>query len=267
MSPTINIAPDIQASQADIDAIIETVRGYAESWDTGEHQRMESALYPNLAKRIVRSHPKTGGPVLEWMAASELIEASRSVGGQGGQPPEVTVTLYDVFNNIATVKGILGCIDYIHLAKVDGRWQIVNVMWHQNQHAWDPLEVETSAEDIDAIRQAVSSYMLCWYGVGHQNLPPVLHPALVKRLFVTDASTGTTAMRQTTASQLVQIAAAEAQRTNHPPEDQWRNDIAVLDIFDTIATVKAVGSTWIDYIHLAKFAGQWQIVNILFDHF
>jgi len=40
------------------------------------------------------------------------------------------VTILDRFENAASVKVIASdWIDYLHLAKVDGRWVIINVLW------------------------------------------------------------------------------------------------------------------------------------------
>jgi hypothetical protein len=267
MSPAIILDPDLKASKADVEAITQTVLDYAESWHTGEYQRMERALYPNLAKRILRPHPKTGNPVIEWMDAAELIESARGSAGDGGNPPEITIAIYDVFQDIATVKGFLGCIDYLHLAKVGGRWQIINVLWNQNEKAQDPFNVVISSEEVKAVEQAVMDYMRCWYGAGHEPLPPVLHPALVKRAFHIHEHTSNRYLHQLTASELMQDAIAVAQRDNHPPEDQWQIDIKVFDIFNNIATARAVGARWIDYLHLAKVGDQWQIINILYDLF
>ena len=40
------------------------------------------------------------------------------------------VTVLDVFENAASVKVVAaGWIDYLHLARCNGRWLIVNVLW------------------------------------------------------------------------------------------------------------------------------------------
>jgi len=45
---------------------------------------------------------------------------------------EVTITILDIFENIATVKATteyFPFIDYCHLGKVNGEWKIINVLW------------------------------------------------------------------------------------------------------------------------------------------
>jgi hypothetical protein len=42
------------------------------------------------------------------------------------------VTILDVFQNAASVRATMAdWIDYMHMAKVDGRWAIVNVLWER----------------------------------------------------------------------------------------------------------------------------------------
>jgi hypothetical protein len=42
------------------------------------------------------------------------------------------VAILDIFGNAATAKSNMAdWVDYMHLAKVDGRWVIVNVLWEK----------------------------------------------------------------------------------------------------------------------------------------
>ena len=42
------------------------------------------------------------------------------------------VTILDIFNNAASAKAVMAdWVDYMQLAKVDGRWLIVNVLWER----------------------------------------------------------------------------------------------------------------------------------------
>jgi hypothetical protein len=41
------------------------------------------------------------------------------------------------------------------------------------------------------------------------------------------------------------------------------NEVTVLDVFEGIATVKIVSHDFVDYAHLAKWNGEWVIVNVL----
>ena len=105
---------------------------YAEGWYEGNAERMERALHPDLAKRIARTDPKTGRTRVDQMSAMGLVQAVRT--GSGKSTPKEKqledVTLLDRFENAASAKVVMSdWIDYLHLAKVNGRWVIVNVLW------------------------------------------------------------------------------------------------------------------------------------------
>ena len=120
-------------SAADSAAIKATALDYIEGWYTGDAERMERALHPELAKRIVYQPTQPGQRSrLESQSAMTLVRATRAGGGKR-TPPErqqKDVTILDIYENAASVKVVAGAwIDYLHVARTDGRWQIVNVLW------------------------------------------------------------------------------------------------------------------------------------------
>lgn len=118
-------------TDADREAIKRTALNYAEGWYEGNAEKMESALSPDLAKRIARTNPQ-GQTRLDQMTAMTLVQATR--GGFGKQTPkdeqQKDVTILDIFGGAATVKlEMRDWIDFMHIAKINGKWQIVNVLW------------------------------------------------------------------------------------------------------------------------------------------
>lgn len=114
-------------SPDDAAAIKKTALDYIEGWYEGNAERMQRALHPELAKRIVT--PKN---TVNSMTAQTLIEQTRSGGGKD-TPPErqqKDVTVLDVYEKAASVKVVASdWIDYMQMGKVDGRWVIINVLW------------------------------------------------------------------------------------------------------------------------------------------
>jgi hypothetical protein len=49
------------------------------------------------------------------------------------------------------------------------------------------------------------------------------------------------------------------------PAAEQQKDVTVLDIYENAASAKIVASGWIDYLHLARWNGQWKIVNVLWE--
>jgi len=117
---------------ADQAAIKQTALDYIEGWYEGNADRMERALHPELAKRIVRANPQNGQSRLDQMSALSLVQGTRRGGGKNTpkERQQKDVTILDVYQNAASVKIVASdWIDYLHLAKFNGRWVIVNVLW------------------------------------------------------------------------------------------------------------------------------------------
>ena len=129
-------APAAASAQtaADSSAIRATALDYVEGWYEGSSDRMARALHPELVKRIVVGDTATKRSVLETMGASALVNSTRHGYGKStpGDRRQKEVTILDIFNNAASVKAVMAdWIDYMQMAKVDGRWVIVNVLWEQ----------------------------------------------------------------------------------------------------------------------------------------
>jgi hypothetical protein len=118
-------------SDADRQAITQTALDSVEGWYEGNAERMERALHPDLAKRVVNTDPK-GRSRLGQMSAMGLVQAVKRGGGKDvpKEKQQKDIMILDVFENAASVKAVMAeWIDYMHIAKVNGRWVIVNVLW------------------------------------------------------------------------------------------------------------------------------------------
>lgn len=112
------------------DIIALTVFDYINGWYSGDAQQMERALHPDLAKRIVK------GDQLDNMSALRLVQLVRAGGGTATPEAERVreVVILDVTGDMASVKAFMhGWTDYIHLARFNGEWKIVNVLWRLNE--------------------------------------------------------------------------------------------------------------------------------------
>jgi hypothetical protein len=124
-------------SAPDTAAIKQTALDYIEGWYEGNAERMEKALHPELAKRIVRTNQE-GNSRLDQMSAMSLVQGTRR--GFGKDTPkdkqQKDVTILDVFENAASVKVVAAdWVDYLHVAKFGGRWVIINVLWEMKPKA------------------------------------------------------------------------------------------------------------------------------------
>jgi hypothetical protein len=116
---------------ADSAAIRATALDYIEGWYTADAARMERAVHPDLAKRIVQNDER-GRSRLGQQSAMTLVTGARSGGGKDTPPAQQIkdVKILDIFGNTASVRADMsGWIDYMHMAKWNGQWRIVNVLW------------------------------------------------------------------------------------------------------------------------------------------
>jgi hypothetical protein len=119
-----------------------------------------------------------------------------------------------------------------------------------------------SAADSAAIRRATLDYVEGWYEGSATRMERALHSDLAKRIVRTD-STGVSRLQQMTAAQLIEAAGHGGGRNT--PADKQQKDVVILDIFGSTASVRATMSGWVDYLHLAKWNGEWKIVNVLWE--
>lgn len=123
--------PAAAQQASDPDQITKTVLNYAEGWYEGDAARMESALHPDLAKRRIATNP-AGRSNISELSALGLVQMTRP--GYGKNTPKAEqkkdVKILDQFGNMATVRlEMRDWVDYMHLAKSNGKWLIVNVLW------------------------------------------------------------------------------------------------------------------------------------------
>jgi len=131
-------ASDAATAVSDEEAIKATATDYAMGWYEGDAKRMERALHPDLAKRVLMPDPRSGKMEIEQMSAMTLVQHTRS--GAGTRTPtdrrKVNITVFDVFGNAASAKlEMHDWVDYMHLSKIDGKWVIVNVLWELTNEA------------------------------------------------------------------------------------------------------------------------------------
>lgn len=131
LSLTLVADPAAQSSE-DAEAITRTALDYGEGWYEANADRMKRALHPELAKRLVFTDPRNGRSRLSQQSAMTLVENTRAGGGKDAPIENLhsEVTIFEVFENVAVVK-VDGpeWVDYLQMAKWNGRWVIVNVLW------------------------------------------------------------------------------------------------------------------------------------------
>ena len=120
------------AAARDRAAVEQVVADYYGSWFEGDPQRMRASLHPDMAKRSVEKG--AGGKArLDTIGTDYMVDATaRGVGKK--HPTGHEVVMLDIDEDLATVKVMsTPYVEYLHLARFGGRWQIVNVLWRSRQ--------------------------------------------------------------------------------------------------------------------------------------
>jgi len=133
-APARAAALPVTITAADSAAIRATALDYIEGWYAGDGDRMARALHPELAKRNVATDAQ-GHSRLIQMSAMSLVNGTRAGGGSRIPEAERTreVRILDAFAGAASVRVRAATwVDYMHVAKYNGRWMIVNVLWEND---------------------------------------------------------------------------------------------------------------------------------------
>lgn len=249
---------DNPAAERDKSAIKQAALDYAEGYYEGSGERMERAVHPLLFKRgLVVPAPGTS-PFLVFMNSQMLIEAARS--GRGKVDPDkrnISFAVLDLNENTATAKVFtVQFNDYLHLAKADGQWKIVNVLW------CPPVQQATATTDADqeAVRKVIAEFHEAGNIKDAERAQRCINPEIIRGTYSPAGSDGRLILQDVTGETLLQIVRMGRAVA---PKDQPTPEVTVLDLYENIVSVKSTRPNGIDYLHLAKQSGSWRIVNSL----
>ncbi|MEM8961147.1 MAG: nuclear transport factor 2 family protein [Acidobacteriota bacterium] len=129
--PTMALADD---HQADVDAVRAAVLDYVEGVYEVAPERIERSVHPDLAK-IGWGRDDKGNYHEYPMTQAQLVQLAANYNRDGRVPADAPkeVVIYEVLDKTASVKLVASWgIDYMHLAKLDGKWLIRNVIWQSH---------------------------------------------------------------------------------------------------------------------------------------
>ncbi len=124
----------VEAKAADLDAVRAAVLDYVEGPYEVAPERIERSGHPNLTK-LGRGRDRHGAYRSTPLTYQQLVAAGRHYNQDGhvadDAPKEITV--FEVLDQAASVKLTAEWgIDSMHLAKIDRRWLILNVLWQSH---------------------------------------------------------------------------------------------------------------------------------------
>ncbi|MBC7901099.1 MAG: nuclear transport factor 2 family protein [Saprospiraceae bacterium] len=116
----------------DRNAVKQASLDYIEAVYNVNPAQAERSVHPELVKRgfFIKKGETAYSP--HAMTFVQLVELSKNYNRNGAVPKDAPkeVVVFDVEDQTASVKvtAIWG-IDYMHLAKYDGKWKIINILW------------------------------------------------------------------------------------------------------------------------------------------
>lgn len=122
---------------------------------------------------------------------------------------------------------------------------------------------QTQKDSLD-IKQVALDYIESQHNVKPEQFERAAHARMVKRTFWTNKETGKEYLRETFTDAMVLLAATYNLEGDKFPEDP-KKEVIILDIYDKTASVKLIADDWIDYMHIVKLNGKWQLVNVLWQ--
>jgi|GEM_PF-1283511 len=132
--PPAKSSPEIAGKPTDNYAQIEQiVRDYCVGFYELDGQKVQNTCHPSLSKRVVEQAEPLDIEYLREITYEEIEILGNTFNKEFNFDPETArceIEIYEVRKNVAAVK-MTGTIwfDYFHLLKVNGQWQIVNIMF------------------------------------------------------------------------------------------------------------------------------------------
>jgi len=125
------------------------------------------------------------------------------------------------------------------------------------------INAQTRQDSLD-IKQAALDYIESQHNVKPEQFERSAHPRMVKRTFWTNKKTKEEYLRETFTDAMILLAETYNINGDKFPENP-KKEVIILDVFDKTASVKLIADEWIDYMHIVKLNGKWQIVNVLWQ--
>lgn len=261
LASTVAAAQEPRWSPEDEAGVIRAARDYMEGALNADADRVARGVHEELNKVIVSTLPQTGGQVLSYNTGTTLVEVVRGLGDRLADVDKtVDVTVFDIGHELAAARAV-GAVwyDFLQLAKVNGEWRIVNVLWAQNRPDAEN-QPQNTPEDEAAVEQTALDYIEGAFSGDGVRMQRALHPELNKVRLMTHPQTGVQFLQKMGVSMLVEGTRAGLGTLD---EDQRNITVDVFDVSHDMASVKVTSAMYVDYLQVGKVNGEWKIINVL----
>jgi hypothetical protein len=218
---------------------------YITSWYAGDTLQMKQALHLKLAKRRVVSTSEVWNATYDWM-----INAVKSCKGciDSVKKGQKFIEVLDQTSDMASVKVISNeYADYLHLAKFNNQWKIVNALWEYKN-----TEAKGTRKEAELL---VAKYINSWKTKDTVAMANILLPGFKGRMALS-----LTDVEDVDYNWMVNnMKNFEDSVINKSTE----TTIEVLDTSNNMASIKLSQDKYVEYLHLSYTSNKWVIVNSL----
>ncbi|MBC2845233.1 nuclear transport factor 2 family protein [Winogradskyella flava] len=125
------------------------------------------------------------------------------------------------------------------------------------------IQGQTKQDSLD-IKQVALDYIESQHNIQPEQFERAAHPRMVKRTFWINKKTGKEYLRETFTDAMILLAETYNLENDKFPENP-KKEVIILDVYKKVASVKLIADDWIDYMHIVKLNGKWQLVNVLWQ--
>jgi hypothetical protein len=261
---SITLAQTAPIAEAEKTAIIQTALDYGDGFYSGEAERMERAIHPDLNKVVMRFLPQIKSFVVSYSTFSGLIEITRAkLGLTEPSARKIHAEALLVNDDVACAKLTSAQFnDFLQMVKIEGRWKIINVLWvpgpdsqgHRALVGFDP------EKEIEAAKKAALDFIEGSFSGDAARVESALHPEACRAVLQKPPATGKPMITRNRYSGLVEPVRA---KMGVVPEDQRKVDIRLIDMMDGMAFIETSSLYAHTYFQMSWLDGRWKILNIL----
>ncbi|MFC1629203.1 nuclear transport factor 2 family protein, partial [Gemmatimonadota bacterium] len=231
--------------------VTRAVLEYVDGSMAGDADRVVGVLHPEFHSARPSSVQQTGRQFLNSYGITFQVEATRARGETAAEADRA------IGYDLASVRAVSSAShEYIQLAKIEGEWKLINVLWV-------PVQTPGNAGDrseSELVEATALNYIDGAYSGDGDRMARALASDFNKVVPFTIPATGGTLLSHSTVSQLVEGTDAQLMVLD---ADQRNINVTIQDVDRGIAAVEVISSQYIDLLQIAKINGEWKIVNVL----
>jgi peroxiredoxin len=249
-------------SKEDSAAITLTVLDYIDGYYSGDAGRVEQAVHPDLNKATPRDLPQSGRTTMSYTTWSGLIEFTRAgAGALDDTARHISVKILNIGDEVANAKAVSATYtDMVQLARLDGEWKIVNVLFTSGTKTPPRLKNFDPAAEKPEVEKAAMNYLNAISACDAGRMSLAIDPEFNRVFLQPVAQTGKTSIRRQRYEAVMETAYAGIGKQD---EVYRNNKVTVLDITDGIAVVTCESTPAVEQVQMYKANGQWKLFNCI----